>query len=77
MAECECLPGCPFFHDKMQEKPATAAMYKKSYCIDGNNADCARHQIKVALGKEHVPSDLYPAQTDRAKLIIEAAKAKS
>jgi hypothetical protein len=75
MAECECLPGCPFFNDKMKEKPSTAAMYKKSYCLDGNNAECARHQIKAALGKEQVPADLYPTQVDRVKGIIEAAKA--
>jgi hypothetical protein len=75
MAECECLPGCPFFNDKMKEKPATAEMYKKAYCQEGNNADCARHQIKIALGKENVPSDLYPSQVERVKGLIDGFKA--
>jgi hypothetical protein len=70
MAECECLSGCPFFNDKMKEMPALAQMYKTKYCRNGENADCARHMVKVALGKEKVPADLYPNQIDKAKAII-------
>ncbi len=76
MAECECLPGCPFFNDRMKEKPATAEIYKKNFCL-GDSTDCARHQIKVALGKENVPGDLYPTQVDRVPRIIEAFKASA
>jgi hypothetical protein len=25
MADCECLPGCPFFNDRMQNMPAVSA----------------------------------------------------
>jgi hypothetical protein len=71
MAECECLAGCPFFNDKLKEKPATAALYKKTYCLGGSNDKCARHQIKASLGKEYVPSDLLPSQIDKAQSIIE------
>jgi hypothetical protein len=71
MAECECLPGCPFFNDKMKEKPATAQTYKNNYCLGGENDKCARHQIKVALGKENVPGDLYPSQNYKVKGIID------
>jgi hypothetical protein len=70
MAECECLPGCPFFNDKMKEKPATAQIYKTNYCLGGNNGPCARHQVKVALGKENVPGDLYPTQENRVPGIL-------
>jgi hypothetical protein len=77
MAECECLAGCPFFNDRMKEKPATAEIYKKNYCLGGENTDCARHQIKVALGKENVPGDLYPTQTNRVRGIIDGYRGKA
>jgi len=76
MADCECLPGCPFFNDRMKEKPATAEIYKKNYCL-GDSTDCARHQVKVAIGKENVPGDLYPTQVDRVKRIIETFKSSA
>jgi hypothetical protein len=71
MAECECLPKCPFFNDKMASKPATASIMKKQYCL-GDNMNCARHQVKAAAGAEHVPSDLYPSQIDKVKGILGA-----
>lgn len=70
MAECECLPKCPFFNDRMADKPATASLIKKQYCL-GDNTDCARHQVKVAAGTDAVPADLYPVQVDRVKGILE------
>lgn len=69
MAECECLPKCPFFNDRMADKPATASMIKKQYCL-GDNTGCARHQVKVVAGAEAVPSDLYPVQVDRVQGIL-------
>ncbi len=75
MTECECLPGCSFFNDKMAEVPATADMMKKRFCL-GDNTNCARHMIKAALGKEKVPEDLYPAQVDRAKALLQASGIK-
>ena len=41
MEDCECLAGCPFFHDKMESKPAMAELYKKEYC-KGDSTECAR-----------------------------------
>jgi hypothetical protein len=76
MADCECLEGCPFFNDRMAGKPATAEMYKKSYCR-GSNVQCARYIIFSALGKEAVPADLFPNQTDRAYDVINASASKS
>ncbi|MBN1617463.1 MAG: hypothetical protein JW875_09160 [Spirochaetales bacterium] len=69
MAECECLPKCPFFNDRMADKPATAGLLKKQYCL-GDNTECARHQVKVAAGAEAVPADLYPAQVSRVHGIL-------
>lgn len=71
MAECECLPKCPFFNDRMANKPATAQMMKNQYCL-GDSTDCARHQVKVAVGSENVPADLYPAQTEKVKAVLAA-----
>ncbi len=71
MAECECLPKCPFFHDKMESMPALAGMMKKKYC-QGDNSTCARFMVFKAKGRDFVPGDLYPSQQDRAKQIITA-----
>lgn len=73
MAECECLAGCPFFNDMMENMPATANMIKEKFCIE-NNSECARHIIFKKLGKPVVPADLFPTQTDRATKILEASK---
>lgn len=73
MAECECLPTCPFFQDRMVNKPVTADLMKRQYCL-GDNAKCARHMVKVAAGAEAVPSDLFPSQTEKASKILESRK---
>lgn len=70
MAECECLPGCPFFNDKMKDQPAMTQIYKKRYCLSDEKNNCARYVVRAALGKEKVPFDLYPNQIDRANLLI-------
>ena len=56
---------------KMSNKPGTAEMIKKKYC-KGDNSDCARFMVFEALGRQKVPSDLFPSQTDRAREIIAA-----
>lgn len=71
MADCICLPKCPFFNDVMSDMPTTAEMMKKRYC-QGDNSKCARYMVFKALGRERVPANLYPAQTGRAEGIIEA-----
>lgn len=77
MAECECVPGCPFFNGRMAAGlPAVVEMMKKKYCL-GSNLECARHTIVRALGKSAVPPDLIPNQLDRATQIIEAAKTQA
>jgi len=69
MADCECLGGCLFFNDKMANKPATTESFKRQYC-HGDNANCARHMVLLSLGKERVPSNMFPNQTDRAAKLI-------
>ncbi|RKD21395.1 hypothetical protein SAMN02745883_01211 [Caminicella sporogenes DSM 14501] len=69
MPNCPSLSSCPFFNDKMCSRPALAEMYKKRYC-KGNYEICARFKVSKALGKEHVPNDLFPNQSDKAENLI-------
>jgi hypothetical protein len=69
MANCECLPKCLFFNDKMNNQPATAEMMKKRFCL-GDNSCCARYVIFKQLGREKVPSYLYPNQMEKALAIL-------
>jgi hypothetical protein len=69
MTNCECLEGCPFFNGRMPIESALGKLYKERYCL-GKFMDCARHQVKTAVGKEKVPTNLYPNMFDKAKKII-------
>ncbi len=69
MSDCEKLLTCIFFNDKMKNAPATAQIYKKSYC-QGNNANCARYLVLKTLGADKIPVDLFPNEAQRAKKII-------
>lgn len=71
MADCECLAGCIFFNDKMaSDLPIVADAMKRRLC-KGNCAQCARYQVMQALGRENVPTDLIPNQTERVQPIID------
>lgn len=72
--ECECLPECPFFHDRMKHMPTTAEVLKQRYCR-GDSGACARCLIVKALGREAVPADLFPHEVDRAQRLIAAQPA--
>jgi hypothetical protein len=69
MADCECLPGCLFFNNKMSDMPVTAERLKNHYC-KGDNTECARHMIAVTKGKAAVPIDMFPQNIDRAKAML-------
>lgn len=69
MAECKNLEGCPFFNDKLAEKPALASIMKKKYCLE-DSTSCARYIVCEALGKENVPGNLFPNMTIRAEELI-------
>lgn len=74
MANCECLPKCPFFNDKMADKPATANMMKRKYCL-GDSSTCARYQVFKKIGGQYVPADLFPTQVERIPKILNSEKA--
>jgi hypothetical protein len=73
MADCILLEKCLFFNDKMAGMPAASDLMKKRYCTK-DNSTCARFMIVQAMGREHVPQDLFPNNTDRAKTIINTKK---
>lgn len=67
--ECECLPGCPFFHDRMKNMPTASELLRQRFC-KGDWASCARWMVFQSLGREAVPVDLFPDQADRARAIL-------
>ncbi|UCF06565.1 MAG: hypothetical protein JSV33_05935 [bacterium] len=69
MPECEKLKDCPFFNDRLADMPAMANMLKNRYCHK-EKMKCARYMVAISLGKEKVPSDLFPNMHDRAKEIL-------
>ncbi len=69
MAECECLPKCPFFNDRMQKMPALSEIMKNKYCL-GDNTNCARYMVFKAKGSSAVPEDLFPSQAERARTFL-------
>lgn len=69
MSDCECIEGCPFFNDKIDDMPTLASMYKNKYC-KGFFDDCARHIIFEKLGKNFVPVDLFPNEQDKATKVL-------
>ena len=73
MADCECLGGCPFFNDRMQNMPGLSNVYKRNYCRT-DSSKCARFVVFKALGKEAVPGDLFPNQIEEAQAFIQKNK---
>jgi hypothetical protein len=69
MADCEMLPTCIFFNDKMENMPQMAETYKTRYCKGAFN-DCARYIVCKSKGREAVPKDLFPNQKDKAMRLI-------
>ncbi len=67
--DCESLATCPFFNGRMKGNVTTTAMMKAKYCR-GDRTACARYSVSKALGKDKVPTDLFPNQTERAKALI-------
>jgi hypothetical protein len=72
MADCVCLATCIFFNDKMAHMPGLADLYKRNYCR-GDNSQCARYRVYKAKGRDKVPADLFPTETDRAETILAGA----
>ncbi|MGA1821378.1 MAG: hypothetical protein ACMUIG_02490 [Thermoplasmatota archaeon] len=69
MTDCDYLSTCPFFNDRMDYIPEKAEQMKNGYCRRAGEG-CARYMVLNAIGRENVPSDLYPMQLIRAEKLI-------
>ncbi len=70
MSECECVPTCLFFNDKMKDQPGQSELFKRRYCQGGEKEHCARYMVRNGLGKDRVPTDFFPNQIERARTLI-------
>ena len=73
MPKCVQTETCIFFNDQMAGMPSTAAAFKQVFCEQDFDT-CGRYMIFKAIGREHVPKDLFPNQSDRATALIKAHK---
>jgi len=71
MTNCELTDKCVFFNGHMANMPSTADMLKQMYCQKDFDK-CARYMVVKAIGREKVPLDLFPNQTEKATTIIQA-----
>lgn len=71
--ECQFLSKCPFYNDKMDIESSIGKMYKKRYCL-GDKNKCARYKVSTTLGKDLVPSSLYPNMHEKAEKLISEKK---
>ena len=69
MAQCERLPTCLFFNDRMADMPAVAALLKRQYCED-DYRNCARYRVAAKLGSTSVPDNLFPQESSLADKIL-------
>ncbi len=69
MERCALLDGCLFFNDQMKDMPTVTDMMKRLYCL-WHYEQCARHRVATALGRKRVPSDLFPNDATRAKILL-------
>lgn len=69
MAQCELIDTCPFFNDKLANKPDEVEDMKETYCKN-NNLNCARYMVFNSVGKDNMPENLYPDEKTRAYMFI-------
>ena len=68
--ECELLWECLFFKNKMSKIDRyLRIVYREEYC-QRDYTRCAIYMVAQALGRDKVPTDLYPNMRDRAQKIL-------
>src|SRR3546814_5956178 len=73
-SDLDLLKGCIFFNDKMATMPSTAELMKNKYCR-GDNSACARFKVFEKLGRESVPTSLFPNDDKELITILETGRA--
>ncbi len=66
MADCEYIPECDFYHDKLDDMPMTAEFMKMLFCHKQSET-CARYLYQYHTETAKAPKDLMPHETDKAK----------
>ena len=66
MSDCPVLASCRFFNDVIENMPAISESLKERYCLC-DNSGCARFFIFSALGKQHLPDDVFPHEMAKAR----------
>ena len=69
MNKCPVLEKCRFFNDIVENMPSISESLKEQYCL-GDNTECARFRIFTAIGKEHLPDDVFPHEMDKAEKLV-------
>lgn len=69
MAACPHIDVCALHRHTLADQPAVADIYSRLYC-HGRSDVCARFVALGSLGRERVPSSLYPNQLERAARLI-------
>jgi len=66
MPDCELLPTCPFFNDRMQDMSEMTETYKEQY-YKGDYAWCGRYMVFKALEREKSSPGLVSKSTVQNK----------
>ena len=69
MKDCELLPKCLYFNDKLKNMPTASEMVKRMYC-HWHFEECARYRVAMSLGPENVPGDLFPPESEKAERVL-------
>ena len=69
MRDCDYIPECTFYHDKLDNMPPIAEFMKMEYCHKHSHL-CARKIYYVAKSIGTAPVDLMPNETDKVKFIM-------
>ncbi len=76
MSACPKIEICPFFNGEMPQPTSTTDSMKEIYCR-ADYKKCARYQIAIQLGSNHVPDDLFPFEKVKVEKIKQQLKPKS
>ena len=72
MDSCELHKTCFFFNDAFSNMPQILGPLREKYC-NGNFAICSRYKISQTIGRDMVPTYLYPNGFFETRIIPESS----
>ena len=66
------IKDLPVFQQQNERYACSSGTFEEAL-LPCDNSQCARFMVASKLGKERVPADLFPGQTDRAREILKGA----